>query len=119
MEACLRTDPEVVAWWGTEIECLSAIRRREREGTIDRSAAEPAVARLKAWRPEWSEVAPTEEIRQLAARILATHPLRTGDALQLAAALQAARGRPSTLPFVCLDRRLADAASREGFRVVG
>ena len=61
---------------------------------------------------------PTTGLRATALRVLGIHALRGGDALQLAAALEAARGRPSTLPFVCLDQRLADAASREGFLVV-
>jgi hypothetical protein len=47
-----------------------------------------------------------------------THPLRAGDALQLAAALVACGERPEALPFVCLDDRLRDAARREGFAVL-
>jgi hypothetical protein len=40
------------------------------------------------------------------------------DELQLAAAFVAAERRPSTLPFVCLDRRLAGCAAREGFETI-
>ena len=47
------------------------------------------------------------------------HPLRTADALQLGAALVAADGDPQSLELVTLDRRLADAARREGFPVLG
>jgi len=119
LEVLLEEDPDVLTWWGTEVECISAVRRRERDGTLDRAAVEVTLASLSAWREEWSEVAPTDEVRRLAARILATHPLRSGDALQIAAAVQAAAGRPGTLPFVVRDKRLADAASKEGFRVVG
>lgn len=118
LEALLREDRDVVVWWGTEIECVSALRRREREGAIGRSVVEAARARLAHWSQEWSEVVPTTGLRATALRLLGTHALRGGDALQLAAALEAARGRPSTLPFVCLDQRIADAASREGFLVV-
>jgi predicted nucleic acid-binding protein len=46
------------------------------------------------------------------------HPLRSADALQLAAALIAAEDHPGSLPFVTLDDRLALAAEREGFTVV-
>jgi hypothetical protein len=49
---------------------------------------------------------------------LALHDLRAADALQLAAALIACDEQPALLPFVTLDRRLADAARREGFRVL-
>ena len=48
-----------------------------------------------------------------------THPLRAADALQVGAALVAAEESPATLEFVTLDRKLAVAAEREGFRVVG
>jgi predicted nucleic acid-binding protein len=47
------------------------------------------------------------------------HPLRAADALQLGAALFAADGDPQSLELVTLDRRLADAARREGFPVLG
>jgi hypothetical protein len=46
------------------------------------------------------------------------HDLGAADALQLAAALAASEQRPSTLPCVCLDERLARAAELEGFPVV-
>ena len=48
-----------------------------------------------------------------------THPLRAADALQVGAALVAAEEFPATLEFVTLDRKLAVAAEREGFRVIG
>ena len=51
--------------------------------------------------------------------LLRVHVLRAADALQLAAAILAAGGRPSTLGFVCFDERLATAARKEGFEVVG
>jgi hypothetical protein len=50
--------------------------------------------------------------------VLLVHDLRAADALQLAAAIEAAEGRPRGLGFVTLDLRLADAARREGFRVI-
>jgi predicted nucleic acid-binding protein len=56
-------------------------------------------------------------VRQTAIRLLRVHPLRTADALQLAAAIAAAEDHPATLPFVTLDERLAQAAEREGFPV--
>jgi predicted nucleic acid-binding protein len=47
------------------------------------------------------------------------HPLRAADALQLGSAIVAADGDPSSLEFVTFDRRLAEAALREGFPVLG
>ena len=52
----------------------------------------------------------------MAQRLLRLHPLRAADALQLAAAVVASEHEPRSLDFVCLDERLAAAASREGFR---
>ena len=40
------------------------------------------------------------------------------DALQLGAAIVAAEGEPASLEFATLDRRLADAAAREGFQIL-
>jgi hypothetical protein len=53
-----------------------------------------------------------------AKRLLAVHPLRATDALQLAAALVAADEQPATRPFVTLDHALVEIARREGFEVL-
>jgi hypothetical protein len=74
--------------------------------------------RLAALAEQWEEVQPGEVVRSTAVRLLRTHPLRTGDALQLAAAILAADGDPRALPFVTLDDRLAVAADKEGFPVL-
>jgi hypothetical protein len=66
----------------------------------------------------WEEVGAVEIVRSRALRLLNTHPIRAGGALQLAAALIACEERPELLPFVCLDDRLRDAARREGFSVL-
>jgi uncharacterized protein len=76
------------------------------------------VRRLGDLAEQWGEVQPGESVRSTAARLLRTHPLRAGDALQLAAAIVAADGDPQTLPFVTLDERLALAADKEGFPVI-
>ena len=66
----------------------------------------------------WREVGALELVRSRALRLLNTHPLRAADAMQLAAALVASDERPESLPFVCLDDRLRDAARKEGFKVL-
>jgi len=63
-------------------------------------------------------IAPGDQLRDRAHRLLAVHALRAADALQLAAALVWADERPAGLEFVSLDDRLGEAARREGFRVV-
>jgi uncharacterized protein len=104
-------DAVVVAWWGSVVECVSALARKERAGDLTPSAVGTAVARLGLFAAEWTEVQPSERVRRTAQRLLRVHELRPADALQLAAASTAAE----SMPFVTLDDRLALAAAREGF----
>ena len=115
--AILRRDAVMVAWWGTDVECASALARLEREGRLSSAAVTQALARLDRLRAAWHEVLPSEAVREQARRVLRAHPIRAADALQLAAAVVASGQRPSTLPVVCLDERLSEAARREGFAV--
>ncbi len=111
-------DPEVLAWWGAEAECVSALARLERQSPSLGPAVEDALGRLDALKRAWHEVQCVLTVREAARRLLRVHELRAADALQLAAAVVASENRPSTLEIVCLDRTLARAALREGFRIV-
>jgi len=115
----LRRDPVVVVWALSRVELLSALARRERE--------EPAVARgllrarqraRAAWE-EWSEVVALEPVRRQAERLVSVHPLRAADALQLGAALVVTDLDPAGFELVTFDERLALAALKEGFSVLG
>ncbi len=112
-----KSDPAIVTWWGTRIECVSAIARLERDDQLSSQGVRAALARLDAMSREWSEVPALEEVRSHATRLLRTHRLRAADALQLAAAIIAADGSTSSLAFMTLDGRLAEAADREGFEL--
>lgn len=119
MERRFREDPEVVVWTLTRVELLSAFARRRRvEPTAARRLAAARREVLSAW-DHWSEVTALEVVRRHAERIVETHPLKAADALQLGAALVAADEFPATLEFVTLDRQVAVAAEREGFRLIG
>ena len=85
---------------------------------MTQGAAARALARLDELRRAWAEVEALAAIRRTARRLLRVHVLRAADAVQLAAALAAADGRPDLLLFVCLDQRLNEAAQREGFELV-
>jgi len=111
----LERDSAMTVWWGTRVECVSALARRERERSVDPASAQRAFAQLSKLADQWQEVLPTQPLRNLAERIVRVHVLRAADALQLAAALTAALGDPSAVEFVCLDERLNEAAAREGF----
>jgi len=108
-------DGELVYWWGSPVECSSSFARLRREGIIS-ADDEQTVRRLVDQLATFgTEVSPSEEVRTTAKRLLLRHPLRAADALQLAAALVWAANRPDGLDFVCLDKRLRDAARTEGF----
>ncbi|MGE3842626.1 MAG: PIN domain-containing protein [Vicinamibacterales bacterium] len=117
LRALLFEQPAIV-WWGTAVECSSAVARLECEGALTPAEATVCFQRLDALRLTWAEVEPVDEVRDVARRLLRLHSLRAADALQLAAAFLASEYRPSSLPFVALDTRLQLAASREGFPVV-
>jgi len=114
----LEEDPVMIVWWGTPVECISAVARREREAALSLGDATAAIARLRALATAWQEVLATEAVRSTSQRLLRTHPLRSADSLQLAAAIVAAELEPASLDFVCLDAHLNEAALREGFPVV-
>ena len=111
-------DPEVIVWWGTELECIFALARQERQDTLTGPSMMDGLRRLDGLSLAWREVSPVAKVRQVATRLLRVHPLRAADTLQLAAAIVAAEEQPSTLQLVTLDDRLAEAAEREGFRIV-
>jgi predicted nucleic acid-binding protein len=107
---------EIITWWGSYLECTSAIVRLARRGSPPPQVAE-SYRMLEHLSERWREIAPSERLRRAAARILKTHILRTNDALQLAAALVASGFAPDTARFLAEDKRLREAAEREGFVV--
>jgi len=115
MEQLLARDPAMVTWWGTSVECLSALMRLARDGSLADEDVRDAERRLHELRNGWDEVLPGEACRRTAERMLRVHALRAADALQLAAALIAADHDPSRLEVVCLDQRLIEAGRKEGF----
>lgn len=113
----LGSDAEPVIWWGTPLECQSAIQRRHREHPLTQTELTAATERLRLLVQHADSIAPNDDVRRRAARLLAFHPLRAADALQLAAALVWCEEQPHGETFVSLDDRLRAAALREGFTV--
>jgi len=118
LQALARRDPEMLVWWGSEVECVSALSRLERAAALDAKGIALASRRLTQLANSWHEIEPTEIVRESATRFLRVHPLRAADALQLAAAYAGAARRPASLQIVTLDDRLGDAARREGFALI-
>ncbi len=114
----LQEDSDVVTWWSTPVECASAIARLRRAGTLGGVDESAALRALEEFKQHWHEILPGEQLRAQALRIIRLHPLRSADALQLAAALEWA-GSPANATMVTFDERLAASAELEGFHVLG
>lgn len=114
----LQADPEVVLWTLTRVELASSIERLARERSLNRTDRLNILRRAERIASDAHEVIDVAAVRVRAVTLLARHALRAADAAQLAAALLVADPDPSSLTMVVLDRRLADAAAREGLSVL-
>lgn len=118
VERLAATDEVMAVWWGTSVECRSAIRRRTRDGSLLPDAASRALLEVDEIAGEAVETAPAELLRSIACQLLDRHALRAGDALQLAAAMKTRETVAEPIDFVCLDQRLRQTVEREGFAVL-
>lgn len=112
-----RTYGRHVVWWATPVEIISALHRLIRGRYLSQAESAQAHARLVYLRNRWSEIQPSEKIRAQAEQLLRMHSLRTGDALQLSAALVWCNNYPREHVFIAADRLLLEAAQIEGFTV--
>jgi predicted nucleic acid-binding protein len=98
------------------VEFHSAIRRRERAGDIDGSAAQRLLTHLERHlESKFVRVTLNDGVMEMACTLLDRHPLRAYDALQLAGCLawKAMSGGVEPV-FVCADCQLLTAAEAEG-----
>ena len=116
-QSLLEDDPQIATWWGSSLECASALHRLDRQYGSGESRLLRSIGLLGKLEASWYEVEPSERLRRRARRLLGVHALRAADAPQLAAALVAADEDPTNLDFVSSDIRLSEAARREGFTV--
>jgi len=112
-----RAHPPRVVWWGTRIEAEGALQRRLRAGQVEADVVSSARRAISRQLDLAFEVPPTDTVRALALRLLARQPVRSADALQLAAALVACREIPRDRVFISFDENLAACARAEGFIV--
>lgn len=105
----------MTAGWGSVVEYHSAFARLRRDNALKHPEEDRVRDILAILANAWTEVEPSGDIRDIASRLLLTHPLRAADSLQLAAALVWANKIPKGNYLVCLDHRLRDAARKEGF----
>ena len=111
-------DQERAVWVLSEVEVLSGLWRRSRARELTDGARESALRDIDVILGNATVIDDVPAVTERARRVLALHPLRVADALQLAAALVACDDKPAQLPFVTLDDRLAEAARHEGFQVL-
>lgn len=111
----LAAEGPIVTWCLSRVEIASAVERRAREKHLSTAARLRALENLAALSAAWVEVTAVAAVRDQALALLARHPLRAADALQLGAAAVAAGGSVTAHSFVCTDTRLRSAAAREGF----
>jgi len=102
------------------LEVYAAIRRRERAGDIPNEQANEAleILRLEAARMVQQPLNPA--VLEAARQLIDRQPtLRTGDAMQLGAALVAREMMHGIeITFVSTDARLLEAATSEGFQTL-
>ena len=111
-------DDGMAVWWATSVEFASAFARLCRLGALTVEGEQAAQELAAEYRHTWTEILPSAALREHAIRLLSVHELRSGDSLQLAAAVSWAGPEREGREFVCVDRRLSEAARREGFRVL-
>jgi uncharacterized protein len=117
-----RVNPALVVWQYTHTEVVSAITKLVRQGDLDAVGRDLALRHLDSLARRWIVVEALDrkaldEERDRAQDLMLRHPLRSGDALQLAAALDYF-DPPHKHGFVVVDRTLATAAASEGLNVL-
>lgn len=100
------------------VELRSALRRRASEGTVDSARMPEILKRVAADRAYWTLVEVGADVLAAAEMLVATHPLRTLDAIHVASAqLFAARVGASELIFASADARQTEAAAAVGMMI--
>jgi len=112
-------DGELVVSDLTRVEAASALWRKHRLGELGAGRASAAVDALADdCESVFAVVALGPLVLDEAMRVVGRHPLRAGDAIQLASAVLARRADPECDTLICFDGRLRDAAAVEGFALL-
>lgn len=114
----IRSYAPMIVWWGTLIESWSTFNRLLRQRHLSVSEYNQAFQTLDQLKLTWGEISPTDELRQLAERLLRTHNLTAGDAMQLASALIWCSEKPKGRILICADDKLSLTSEAEGFTVI-
>jgi len=99
------------------IEIASALARRTRDGALSEGERDQALAALDEDLTALLVVELTDEIVTRAQALLRRHPLRAGDALQLASCVRLRDQLGDDVRLVAFDDRLLSAARKERVRL--
>lgn len=100
------------------VEFHSALRRRLREGALAPELSQEILDRFDAEWPGFDRVPVSNLVLHSATGLLARHPLRSLDAIQLASALLVSPGGPDRIRFSSADLRLRETARAEGLDIL-
>jgi hypothetical protein len=101
----------------SEVEVASALVRRWRESAFGTRERDRALDRLERDLAAMVVVELVPAVTTRARALLTRHPLRAGDAIQLASCLELRHALGADILFACFDVRLSDAAVAEGLRL--
>ena len=62
LQALAAKDSAMLVWWGSAVECISALARLERDGALSSPAMTLALQRLQQLSAGWHEIDPSDEI---------------------------------------------------------
>ncbi len=106
------------------VEVPAAVWRKHRIGELDAGKARVLTDQFEAdffgvgdTPSHFVVMDVTEDILESAARLVAIHPFRAFDAVQLASALAAQKADPNCTDFACFDTTVRAAAAAEGLVV--
>jgi predicted nucleic acid-binding protein len=99
------------------IEIASALARRTRDGALSEGERDQALAALDEDMTALLVVELTDEIVTRAQALLRRHPLRAGDALQLASCVHLRDQLDDDVRLLAFDDRLLSAARKERVRL--
>ena len=100
----------------SEVEVASALMRRWRERAFNREDRDRALSALGRDLDALSVVEIVAPIAARARALLERHPLRAGDAIQLASCLHLREALGDKIAFAAFDDRLNQAAAAEGLK---
>jgi predicted nucleic acid-binding protein len=98
----------------TQVELVSALARRHREGAISSEALKDLLTTSAEALDSVLVVGLSEAVTDRARDLLLRQPLRAADAIQLASCLDLQGRLQETVRFLAFDQRLNEAAAREG-----